>query len=74
MSGFKYLLNFRKYDSVLNMLRHAIMEEFWIFQDSEYAKFLHMQALRKVLNMPEYGWIMPDYSVLNMPDQHFTGL
>ena len=28
----------------------AIMEEFWIFQDSEYAKFLHMQG-------SEYAWI-----------------
>ena len=43
----------------------AIMQEFWIFQDSEYARFLHMQALHKVLNMTEknaswqgskYGW------------------
>ena len=31
------------------------MEGYWIFQDSEYVKFLHMQALHKVLNMPEYG-------------------
>ena len=37
----------------------AIMEEFWILQDSGYARFLHMQELRKVLNMLEYGWIMP---------------
>ena len=36
----------------------AIMEEFWIFQDSKYARFLHMQELHKVLNIPEYGWIM----------------
>ena len=35
------------------MRRDAIMEEFWIFQDSEYARFLQMQALRKVLNKAE---------------------
>ena len=28
------------------------MKEFCIFQDSEYAMFLYMQALHKVLNMP----------------------
>ena len=39
------------------MRRDAIMEGFWILQDSEYARFLRMQAVHKVLNMPEYGWI-----------------
>ena len=48
-------VNFRKYDRVLNMRRDAIMEEFCIFQEFEYARFLHIQALHKVLNMPEYG-------------------
>ena len=33
----------------------AIVEGFWIFQDSEYARILHIQVLHKVLNMPEYG-------------------
>ena len=37
------------------MRQDAIMEEFWIFQSSEYLRFLHMQGLHKVLNMPEYG-------------------
>ena len=37
------------------MRGEAIMEEFSIFQDSGYVRFLHMQELRKVLNMPEYG-------------------
>ena len=50
----------------------AIMEEFSIFQDSEYARFLHMQELRKVLNMPEYGWIMSYGRVLNISGQIFT--
>ena len=50
---FTYL---RKYDRVLNMRRDAIMKGFWIFHDSKYAWFLHMQGLYKVLNMPEYGW------------------
>ena len=49
-AGFAY---FRKYGRALNMRRDAIMEGLWIFQDSEYARFLHMQALHKVLNMAE---------------------
>ena len=36
------------------MRRDAIVEGFWIFQDSEYARFLRMQVLYKVLSMPEY--------------------
>ena len=50
----------------------AIMEEFWILQDSGYARFLHMQELRKVLNMLEYGWMMPYGRVLNKSGQLFT--
>ena len=42
------------------MREDAIMEGFWAFQDSEYARFLHMQALHKVLSMPEYDWMMPE--------------
>ena len=45
MSNFWIFVNIRKYD------RDTIMEEFWIFQDSEYAWFLYMQALQKVLNI-----------------------
>ena len=37
------------------MLRDAFMEGFRIFQDSENARFLRVQALRMVLNMPECG-------------------
>ena len=37
------------------MRPEAIMEGFWLFQDSEYAAFLCVQVLHKVLNMPEYG-------------------
>ena len=40
---------------VLNMHWHAIMEVFSIFKDSEYTRFLCIQELPKVLNMPEYG-------------------
>ena len=54
-SEFCIFLIFRKYDRVLDMRREAIMEEFRIFQDSEYARFLHMQELGKVVNLPEYG-------------------
>ena len=32
----------------------------------------HMQALHKVLNMPNYGLIMPHGRDLNMPGQRFT--
>ena len=45
-AGFIY---FHKYGSVLNMRQDAILEGFWIFQNSEYTKSVHMQALRKVL-------------------------
>ena len=55
------------------MRRDAIMEGFWIFENSEYARLLHMQALHKVLIMPECGWIMPYGRVLNMPGQQFLG-
>ena len=50
------------------MCQDGIMEGFWIFQDSKYARLLQMQALRKVLNMPEYGWIMPKYTILTMTE------
>ena len=58
--GFKYVRvlsihKFCKYGSVLNKRWNTIMEGFRIFQDSEYMRFLHMQALHKVLNMPENG-------------------
>ena len=66
MSGFNrsvfcILLNLCKYDRVLNILQDAIMEEFWIFQDYKYARFLHIQELHKVLNnvlwqSSEYAW------------------
>ena len=48
-------VNFRKYDRVLSIHRNAVIEGFSIFQDFEYARFLHMQALYKILNIPEYG-------------------
>ena len=51
--GYTRFNYFRKYDMVLNICRDASVEGFWIFQFSKYAKFLHMQALHKVLNMPE---------------------
>ena len=41
------------------MRRDAIIEEFWIFPDSEYARFMRMQVLHKVVNIPEYVWICP---------------
>ena len=46
------------------MRQDAILEGFWIFQNSKYARFPNMQALHKVLNMPESGWIMPYGKVL----------
>ena len=55
ISEFQIFVNFRKYDRVLNMRQDPIMEEFCIFQNSKYVRFLHMQALHKLLNMPEYG-------------------
>ena len=58
MSGFKYVsifVYFRKYDRVLSIRWNTVIEGFSTFQDFEYARFLHMQALYKILNMPEYG-------------------
>ena len=71
-TGFTY---FRKYDKVLNMRWNAIIERFWIFQASTYARFLHMQAPHKVLNMPEYTWIncSNNARLLNIPGQSFKG-
>ena len=42
------------------MRRDAIMEELLLFQDFEYARVLHMQELHKILNIPEYDWIMTE--------------
>ena len=52
--------------TVLSMHWDAIMEWFWIFKDSKYARFLHTQTLHKVLNVPEYGWIIPEKTVLTI--------
>ena len=48
--SFKYarVLNIRKF---LLMGWDTITEGFWIFQDSKDTRFLHMQALHKVLNI-----------------------
>ena len=68
ISKFRIFVILRQYDTVRKMLRDAIMEGFWIFQDFKYAKFLRMEALHEVLNMPGYDWIMHYDRVLNMPD------
>ena len=74
MERFGKIIIVLKYDKVLNICRNIIMEEFWIFQDSEKVRFLHMQELHKVLNMPKYGWNMPYERVLKMSGHCFTGL
>ena len=33
----------------------ANMEGFWIFQDSEYVSFLHLEALHKVDSVEQLG-------------------
>ena len=53
MSEFLIFVNFSKYVRVLDMRRDAIMEELSIFQDFQYASFLYMYVLHKVLNMSE---------------------
>ena len=55
------------------MYGEVIMEGFWIYQDSYYARFLRMQALHEVLNMPEYRWMMLYDRVLDMLGQRFAG-
>ena len=73
-------VNFHKYDRVLNLNWNAIMN----IQSSEYSRnpsrpgfciytYTRVVQLRKVLNMPEYDWIMPYGSVLDIPGQPFTG-
>ena len=47
--------NFCKYDRVLNMHWDAVIEGFRIFLDSDYVRYLHMQVMHEVVNMPEYG-------------------
>ena len=73
MSEYLIFVNFSKYDRVLDMHRDAIMEELSIIQDFQYASFLNMYVLHKVLNMSEDSWMMPCGRVLNMPGQSFTG-
>ena len=56
------------------MHRDAIKEEFWIFQNFEYIKFLYMQALRFWICLKKLFWLWQGHeydwskfhSVLNM--------
>ena len=43
----------------MDMHWDAIIEGSWILQDFKYAEFLWMQTMHDVLNMSEYGWMMP---------------
>ena len=54
---FLYCQGYKKFRGwqVLKISRNGIMEE---FRYSEYVRFLHMQLLHKVLNMPENIWIL----------------
>ena len=80
MLGFIYVrvFNIPGLQRVLSMHQDAIMEGLRIFQDIECARFLHMQALHKVLNMAELTDALINCSgyrrVLNMPDQSFKVL
>ena len=78
MLGFKYVrvLNICKFSWIWQGSEYSSGCDYGRALDIpgfEYARFLRMQALHKVLNMPEYGWIMPHDRVLNMPGQRFTG-
>ena len=61
--GYTWCFFFWKYIEVLNTCQDAIMEGFWIFQDFKFARFLHIQVLCKFLNMPDFGWIMPEFKL-----------
>ena len=50
-TGFTY---FHKCEKFLNQHQDAIMKGFWIFQDSEYSRFLHVRRLHKAPNIAEY--------------------
>ena len=59
--GLHRFVYFRKYDRGLNIRRNATKEGFWIFQNSEYFRFLRMQALRFRIclkNCSDYGRVM----------------
>ena len=67
MSEFWIFVIFRKYDRILNMCQDAIMEGFWVFQDSEGSEYF------RIPQGSEYAWIMPYGRVRNMLGQRFTG-
>ena len=71
-SEFWIFIIFKKKNRVLNMRWDAIMEGFWIFQDSAYVRFQRMKSLYKILNKPAYSWIMLYGRVLNILGQRFT--
>ena len=45
-----------------------------MFQDAEYTRFLRMQALHKVVNMPEYVWEMRYDRVLYARSRYYKDL
>ena len=49
---------FKRELSVLITILETLIISETPFQDSEYARFLHMKELHKFLGTPEYGWIM----------------
>ena len=53
-----------EYTRVANIPGLRIYFWFWIYQDSESTAVLDMPGLHRVLNMPDYDWIIPEYAWL----------
>ena len=51
-----------EYTSVVDMALILNMTGFWIFQGTEYARVLNIPRLRRLLNVSEYPWIIPEYA------------
>ena len=82
VSEFWIFSNFCKCHRVLNICGNAIMEKFWIFQDSKYASFCICKHCRRfwiwLNNAPwqdaEYAWSTFHMVLNNLPVLNMSGL
>ena len=57
-----------EYTKVLNMPMVLNIIWLWIHQGSEYASGLNVLGLHRVLNMPEFVWIISGYAWICIPE------
>ena len=67
LTGFWICLGFWKcqrseFTKVMNITRFWICFWLWTCQSSGYTTALNMPGLHRVLNIPEYVWIIPGYA------------